>query len=486
MLGALRWRISLLTGGAAALALLASVLVATVSATVGPIVVGAALLACSLIVVGIERPALFLGAILLVRPLLDATSEHRLGGGIAAMNVGGAIGLIILVVVLGYALTGVRIKLSSVSRTFVAVIAFSAFETAYAYQRFGSNAGTTAVAELLRLAAILGVFVLATNVFASEQRLRRLFMIVALSAVIPSIVAIYQFATGHAASSEGLAIERAFGTFSGPNPLGEYCALSALVLITAPSGLIRRWLRFAALAVVLAALVITYSRAGYGMLAVGLIAIEYRRLSRRVVWLAAVVVVVLVAVPSVRNRVLPTGTTASPVEQYSRTGQSGLLASGGTYGSLGWRLYNWEKLIGKWEQSPLIGYGLQTTQRVNPVRVATDSEAVGFEAHNTAVRALVEGGPAMLALWALLGGGLIMAAARAKRLGGELQPFAEIVFGVWVAIVFTGLTSDDPFSGGALMYSCFALTGSLLATLAAGRTPRQISTVVRGDERSGV
>jgi hypothetical protein len=456
--------VSFASVSAAIAAMLISVGVGVTTSTVGWEIPAAALALASVVSLGIERPALFLAVALVVRPLLDVASEQTVHVGVGSINPAGAVGLCVLAISLGFILAASRITLPAISRPFRVVLAFSAVAAVVAYENFGKTAGISAITELIRLAAALGIFILAANVTSTSASVRRVFSIVALSALIPAISAIAEFASGNAIAPGGLLIERAFGTFSGPNPLGEYCAISALILIGAPASFMKRGVRFAALATILGALAISYSRAGYAMLLIGIIAIEYRRISRRMVWMAIVLAVVLIAVPSVRNRVLPTGTTAAPQERFARTGQSGLLAGNGTYGSFGWRLYNWSKLLGKWEQSPTLGFGLQTTVLVNPVRQnLPNGKAQGFLAHNAVVRCLIEGGPIMLLLWGLLCFSLIRQSARAKHEPWELQPYARVLWGIWIAVVVIAATTDDPFSGGALLYSCFALTGVLQA-----------------------
>jgi O-antigen ligase len=421
-------------------------------------------LAC-IVVLGIEKPALFISAVLIVRPLLDSSSESKIHIGLGALNLGGALGLCVLVVAVGYLFATKRITLPTLSLAFATVFAFSAVMAIEARANFGPSAGTSAVTELIRLAAIFAIFVLAANVASSPSSVRRMFAIFALSAAIPALIAIFQFATGGALAPSGLLIERAFGTFSGPNPLGEYSAICALILICAPADLMSRSIRIIALAVILGALAISYSRAGYAMFLIGVIAIEYRRVSHKLVWLAAALAIVLIAVPTVRNRILPTGTTAASIERvYAKTGETGLLAGNGTYGSFGWRLYNWGKLLNKWEASPALGFGLQTTVLVNPLHQRQPNGAVqGILAHNTAVRALVEGGVIMLLVWIYFCARLIGSSARAKNERWKLQPYARILWGIWIAIVVIGFATDDPFSGTALMYGCVALTGALQA-----------------------
>ena len=113
--------------------------------------------------------------------------------------------------------------------------------------------------------------------------------------------------------------------------------------------------------------------------ALSVVAAEYRRLSRRLLMAALVATMVVIAVPTVQDRILPT---------------SNNVATGGTaYSSLSWRINNWQGLLGQWEQSPIIGFGLRSTDTVNPEKAYTagDPTGSGFDAHNSVVRALVDG-----------------------------------------------------------------------------------------------
>lgn len=440
--------------GILALAALLSVSAGVLGAAAGWAVVAGSIAAPALIAFGLMRPAVFLAALLLLRPVLDQFSEERVNVGVGAINVNGGSAAILFGVVLGLLITGSRLTLPGATRVLTSIIAMSAVAALMALVNFGSQVGSLALAEIVRLGAVLGVYVLAANVASTPERARRLFAVVALSAVVPSVVAIYGVVAGTTPTAAGLNIVRAVGTFSGPNALGEFLALSALLLITCPpQGLAGRW-RFAALGLVLVALVLSYSRAGYAMLILGVMLVEYRRLPRRVLTVAFVTVGLTFLVPSVRERVLPTG---------SSTSHSASAQAGGGYSSFSWRLNNWQELLGKWEQSPVFGFGLRSTETVNPLRAPQPNAlaSAGFDAHNTVVRALVEGGIVLLAFWIALCAGLVRQTGRLARDRWELQREARVVWAFWGATVFVALASDDPFQATALMYGLFALTGAV-------------------------
>jgi O-antigen ligase len=420
----------------------------------GWVFVAAAIIAPALVALGLIRPAIFLAALLLLRPILDQFSEERVTVGVGAINVNGATAVILLAVIVGLWIARSRFMLPAATRALASVVAVSALLALLALVNFGSQVGSLALAEIVRLAALLGVYVLAASVASAPERTRRLFAVVALSAVLPSLAAIYGVIAGTAPIAEGLNLVRAEGTFSGPNALGEFLALPALILICSPPRAMKRGWRIAALLIVLVALLLTYSRAGYAMLILGVMLVEYRRLPRRALTVALVSVGLTFLVPSVRERVLPTRSAAS---------QSASVQTGGGYSSFSWRLNNWQGLLRKWAQSPLLGFGLRSTDAVNPMRASRPGamQSTGFDAHNAAVRALVEGGIVLLAFWAALCAALIRQTGRLSRDRWGLQREARVVWAFWAATVFVALASDDPFQATALMYGLFALTGAV-------------------------
>src|SRR3954451_12398215 len=79
----------------------------------------AALAAVAMLVFGLARPALFVVVFLLARPLVDDYSGSTAGG--AGLNIGGALGLLVIVVAIGYALSTNR-RLVTPRASFAALI----------------------------------------------------------------------------------------------------------------------------------------------------------------------------------------------------------------------------------------------------------------------------------------------------------------------------------------------------------------------------
>jgi O-antigen ligase len=235
-------------------------------------------------------------------------------------------------------------------------------------------------------------------------------------------------------------------------PFGAFLAFAALLTIFGPVQRVPGWVRWPALALMLVALTESFSRVGWVFFIVGLIVLAWPQQKRLVVAFALALVVVMLASPDVRERALPVGSEA-PTAASSEAG----------YESYGWRLENWGGLLDKWAQKPVLGYGLESTQYVNPrapVGLSTASGG-GYEAHNMVVRVLVEGGVLLLIVYLAFFAVMIRRLWRLARADWELREGARVLLVIWCLMLFTGATTDDPFSLTALMVGVLALTGAV-------------------------
>ena len=214
------------------------------------------------------------------------------------------------------------------------------------------------------------------------------------------------------------------------------------------------WVRAVALAPILTALVATYSRAGWALFLIGFLLLLWRR-KPALMGLGLVVVLSLVFfVPTIHDRVLP---PPNPKDAPLGGGVA-------TPESYKWRLDNWRGLLGKWEERPLTGFGLETTGYVNPRRLLDPTSVVdttGFDAHNSVIKLLVEGGVVLLVAWIAL---IATVTSRFKALARRdwtFRPQARAVLFLWIGVIVIGLSTDDPLAATAVMYGLFALSGSL-------------------------
>lgn len=400
--------------------------------------------------VGLLRPALFLSLFLIVRPLLDQFSQVTAGADSA--NAAGALGLLVVGVAAVVLIAREKVVVPAApSAALLAIGLVSALAAVQASFQLGSTLGPRPVTEMVRLLALVAVFLLAANVTTSPTRARAVFAIVGLSAVIPALWGIQELLAG-APVKAGTEIGRISGTFTGPVPYGAFLALTALVLAFGPVERIPGWLRWSGFAVMLIALTESYSRVGWVLFVLGFLVLAWPARKRLVVGLGVLLLLVTLSVPSVRERALPLG----KAETESSTSSAG-------YESYDWRLDNWSGLLGEWKKQPVFGFGLETSTFVNPRSPARTQNVPGggYEVHNLFVRVLVEGGIVLLAAYLLFFGVMMGRMRRLARQRWELRDAARLLYVVWGLVFFAGISTGDPFQLTALMVAVLALTGAV-------------------------
>ena len=404
---------------------------------------------------GALRPALFLVALLLARPLLDDVSDVTVGA--RSANLGGALALALI---LAAALATARRRAPtwpSAAGMLMIVVAISAVSAAQALLELGSPVGMQAATEIVRLGALLAVYVLAANVFGTPAGVRRVVLIAGLSGVVPAILGLLEWIKGPAIV-EGIDVARISGPFVGPVPFGIFLAVSALILLFLPRADLHPAIRPPALLVVCTALVGTSSRTGWAVFVAGVLLLGWQRRRAVVVTVTIAAVALVALVPAVHERALPAAQPAAGV------------AAPEALGSFHWRVQNWQTLLRVWREQPIFGHGLRSTNYVNPAAPFVNRGRVGggYDAHNLVVKLLVEGGVLLLAAYVAFFVVLMRSVRPLARDAWELQPFGRIVWVLWVLLLIVGLTSDDPLSETALMLAVLAMTGALDAAHRSG------------------
>jgi len=405
-----------------------------------------------LVALGLAKPALFLSIFLLVRPLLDQFSQSTVG--VPSANVAGALGaFLVAITIVVLALRQQRVSVPGTA-PLLAITIVSVILAVEANFEVGSVMGTRSISELVRLIALVAVFLLAAHVTTSVSKARLMYVVIVLSAIGPAGYGIYELIHG-VPVEEGDDIARISGTFTGPVPFGAFMAFTALVCIFGPVQKLPGWVRWPALALMLVALLESYSRVGWVIFILGLLILAWPRQKRLVVVALVGFAIALMVSHDVRERALPVDSAAQSSD--TPGGEAG-------YESYDWRLANWGGLLDKAAERPLLGYGLKTTEFVNPRAPTSDFNAAagsGFGAHNTFVRVMVEGGVVLLLIYLAFFALVMRRTWRLSRADWPLAEPARLVLVVWGLVLFTGATTDDPFSLTALMVGLLALTGAL-------------------------
>jgi O-antigen ligase len=404
----------------------------------------------ALTALGMIRPALFVSLVLFIRPLLDGVGGARVQD-IPSSNVAGALGIVVIVVTALVLATSRRFELPRAGAAMIVLLLVSVLAAGEALLEVRGDIGPKLISELVRLLALVAAFLLASQVIRGQDAVKKLFAGVGLSGVIPAVYGVAQWIEG-VQPQPGFDLGRIKGTFAGPLPFSAYLAVTALILISLPRGVLNNWVRLPALGLILTALVGTYTREGWILFLVGLLLIQWRDRKEVVLAVVAGSILVVAFVPNVRERVLPAEQTA--------TGRT-------TFESFDWRVDNWRGLMEKYSERPLTGWGLKSTRFVNPraPQQFQGQSGGGYEAHNTVVRALLEGGVLLLAAYVLFFAAITrtMYLAAMDR-GWPIWPYARIVLFLWVSLAVIAVATDDPLEATAMMFVLFTLTGAIEGT----------------------
>jgi O-antigen ligase len=428
-----------------------------------------------------EALAMTAFAVLAVRPSLDMFSERRLGLSEFAVNPAVVFGLAILwvtaVLALVRARSGQRIWPDrSLLRAHLALLAAYGIAFLSGVRLYGATGMATGVRELVRVASIVAAFLIVLWwAEVDPARYRRGWAYLVVGMLVPVATALWQWATGTGdLHVEGL--NRLQGTFSHPNSLGPYLVPFILfavggLTVSGRRGQLARVLWAAALTVLLA---LTYSRTAVMVLLTGLIMLPVlysRRFGSAGLLRALAVVGVLVALGwwlaggliAQRFSDVPLGSAAL---EAARTGDA--------ENSFVWRLINWGGLVSMGLAHPFGGHGAGMTLVLNPL--INQETGIPFNAHDDFVRFFFEGGILGLACYLLYGAllcGWVISRARmgaARRAAG-----AYAVAAAWVAMFFLTAGTPELSLQTAVQYELYGMAALLVAP--------EVTVVAPADER---
>ncbi|MEW6234826.1 MAG: O-antigen ligase family protein [Candidatus Omnitrophota bacterium] len=396
---------------------------------------------------GVEWAAL---SIVVVRPSLDALTEAAIPLGPLKFNLAGGVslGLMALGVFWFFLLEkNERWRIGAeplfwITAAWLTVLCLWAFIPVLQH-------GTSClygVREWLRLLSYLPLFAILHNA-ARENRGRRIVAALFISLLIPCLTGFYQLLFHEGAIVRG--VHRIQGTFVHPNPFSFY--LSLMIGLTYWQW---RWSerRAAWMALMIGEMILllaTFSFTGLAMLGtMGLsIAMGESRQLRRIALAAGILfLAVFIATPTGRYRIW---------EEMGIENLDEIESTHRMTNSLTWRLLNWRFLYREWAKSPWVGFGLNSTPKINPMR---NAQGVGHDPHNDYVRYLAETGALGLAgflAWAIgIGAGLrrLLDAAAA----GPARSLALMAIGVYIAWL-VGSLNDNLITATAYQYCLWAI-----------------------------
>jgi O-antigen ligase len=302
--------------------------------------------------------------LILIRPSLDVFADRNLASvhGVK-LNPADVLGVLTITLAVPY-----MIERRHDLRRAPAILPYLLF-AAIALVGIPLNPGGSSPTEWLRLCAVLVMYPLVFLAATGRRQVARILAAIIASAAVPAAVGIGQWATGGTSSIGDL--NRATGTFLQPDPYGIYLALitvAALALVFAASG-VWRWLALSVMLLAGTALVLSYTRTGWVMVAVGAIVLGLVRYRVLLVIVPVVALAGLLLVPGVRSRV-------HSVNQ----SQEVTYSTGNSFDS---RVAFWRADLPMAGEKPLTGLGLGS--------IVQESDT-GSHVHSDYIRALVETG----------------------------------------------------------------------------------------------
>jgi len=388
------------------------------------------------------KTGLFL--LLLLRPCLDYFTQQTFSAAGLNLNFAGIFAILAIVFSLFVILNNIgrvkRLPLFSAWLFFLAALSASLITSI--------NLGT-GITELLRLISTMLIFFVSYILIESKRDLANLIKTIIVSALIPSLVAVYQYLTqtGLTVPFEGV-YNRVFGTFAHPNLLAFYLllalALCFVILLTGDKKKISIVFYSGAALLFLITLFMTYTRSA---------------------WLGLLILVFMLGITRYRKFLLVAMILLSlsfiSVEQINTRLQS--FTEKDPSSSIQWRLQLWSDSLDYFKQKPLLGYGVGTSNEV--IIQNRGPQAGSSDAHNDYLRIALDSGLLGLLGFFFLIFSLLTSLYKIYR--RQNKPHLKTL--AFVILILTGsfyLISfgDNILANTALQWTLWALLGGLFAT----------------------
>ncbi len=403
--------------------------------------------------------------ILVIRPSLDVTTGWKMALGPVSLNPAGFLSLAILG--LGAIWLGMLEKeeraslLGHPAVLLMATWLFLLLPWAVFPVFIHGTARIAAIREWIRLLSFLPFFTLFLNLRIRGDG-NRILVALLLSMIVPALTGFYQIAF-----HQGMMVQNAHriqSTFAHPNPFSFYLVLMAGIVYAQFRWSDRRIVWGVLLFLVLGLLGATFSFTGAGMLGVLILLLalgENRKLRIAILVVLVLFTVLFIATPTGQQRIR-TITQWDNLDEIERTGKE--------TSSMVWRLLNWRFLYRTWKQSPWVGYGLDSSPVVNPMR-ENRGTGPGQEPHNDYVRFLIDTGGIGLIVnlgW-VLGIGVILLRAYRQTQTPRDRHFiwvAMALYGTWLA----GSMNDNLLIATAYQYGLWSAFAIAIGTAYARRS----------------
>lgn len=394
----------------------------------------------ALLLVSFLNPIWGLLIFLFVRPLLDIITDYPIFS-IGQSSVNLASLLAIAMVVFS---SSVAWKNRKALRVLPIIFPFIAFLVITFISIFYSQYFFVSLAEWLRILSIFAIYVATFFTIKTTIDFRKLMLAIIFSAIIPSLLAIYQFftATGMTIPSEDI-YNRIFGTFVHPNVFAHFLVVPlAILVLFILNDLKKNTLRptlLLPLIFFMTILTLTYTRSAWLAFLAIIFIVGIMRYHKLLLTSFAILILIYILIEPIRMRV-------------------DSLLSSDPQSSTQWRIQLYKDTWGYIQASPLLGQGTGTAREV--ILEQRGIQLGSSDAHNDYFKILLENGA--IGIIAYLAVVLNLLKTTAKSYLRDKSNESLVILALTFALFSIALV-DNIFRNTPLQWEYWALVGALLA-----------------------
>ena len=326
----------------------------------------------------------------------------------------------------------------------ISIFLFIAFASSFA-----SGHIATGLTECFRLLSIFSLFALGFILTDSTKDFIRIIKIIALSAIIPSTVALYQFITktGMSLPFEGI-YNRIYGTFAHPNLFAYYLVISItitlFIFLISNRKKMNNLMFIILMPFFITMLILTFTRGAWLALLMTVALIGIIKFRKLLVISFFVLLALFISSEAVNTRI------------------KDFIPSNNQYSSIDWRMDLWQDSIGYVQEEKVFGHG---TGFAKELILQKRGESFGSsDPHNDYLKIALENGYLGLGAYLLIILSLFFHLLKKYR-KTELANFKVLILltiGLTISL-YTMSFADNILRNTALQWSYWALIGGLFA-----------------------
>jgi O-antigen ligase len=444
-----------------------------------PLIIGGAALVMALLSVGSVSLGAVIWILMSMRPSIDIFAGYtvEVSEFVPSINLSAAFGVALI---LSGALFLAR-NHNQVSHMPLTAILSGFFAMAVFWVPFGEE-WSLGIAEVVRIATFLLMFVLLFAAIRSFRDLYRFVWIVFFASIVPALVGTVEFITGQGIYTNPGFDNRIMATFGHPNVFGYFLvivlAVAAVLWVTHQQrwNLLQKGIFGGYMLLLGGLLLATYTRGAWiaALFVLGATAWWYYRASTIIsAGLMAILGVLLITMSSVLN--FYTAVELPSIESIPVYDRVTDMFEGKVSDSILWRSQMWRDMWHAGWQNPWVGAGTgHVTEAVEDVRGV---RLGSLEVHNDYIRVFVEWGIIGLCVYVWFVAGLI--GATFKRLWRSRHPLFVVLFFLLVGI-YVASGWDNLLRQTANMWFLFGLLGAAFKWYQLEmQTPKSESSVFR-------